>query len=247
VAADVGALLARMATLQMALEAESEPARFFLGTYLRTTRAVSDALDRGLFEDPAWVAEWDVAFAGFYLDALEAFRGDPAAAPRPWQLAFGAAPGLPPEAHVLLGMNAHINFDLPQSLVQVIPAPEFAAPAVLRRRERDHERIDGVLASRVAAEDAELERAGGRRTPLDRLLAPLNRGASRLFLREARRKVWANTLVLHHARLAGPEAEARCLAALESASAARVADLLRPGPVLLRLAVHGFGVTLDAS
>jgi hypothetical protein len=24
-----------------------------------------------------------------------------------------------------------------------------------------------------------------------------------------------------------------------------VADLLRPGPVLLRLAVHGFGVTLD--
>ena len=35
------------------------------------------------------------------------------------------------------------------------------------------------------------------------------------------------------------------LADLEAVSAERVADLLRPGPVLLRLAVHGFGVTLD--
>jgi hypothetical protein len=244
VAADLEALLARMTALLEALEAGREPGRFFLGTYLRTTRAVRDALDRGVFEDPAWVAEWDAVFAGFYLDALEAFRRDPAAPPRPWRLAFGAAPGLPPEAHVLLGMNAHINFDLPQALVRVIPDQEFADPAVLGRRERDHERIDAVLASRVAAEDAELERVGGRRTRLDRLLAPLNRGATGLFLRESRRKVWANTMVLHHARLAGPEQEDRCLAALESASAARVADLLRPGPVLLRLAVHGFGVTL---
>jgi hypothetical protein len=66
-----------------------------------------------------------------------------------------------------------------------------------------------------------------------------------MFLREARRKVWANTMALHAAELAGPESRVRRLAELESASAARVADLLRPGPVLLRLAVHGFGVTLD--
>jgi hypothetical protein len=35
------------------------------------------------------------------------------------------------------------------------------------------------------------------------------------------------------------------LADLEAASADRVADLLRPGPVLVRLAMHGFGVTVD--
>jgi hypothetical protein len=246
VAADVGALLARMAALQMALEAESEPARFFLGTYLRTTRAVSDALDRGLFEDPAWVAEWDVAFAGFYLDALEAFRGDPAAAPQPWRLAFGAAPGLPPEAHVLLGMNAHINFDLPQSLIRMIAAQDFASREVRELRRRDHDRIDAVLASRVTAEDVELERTGGRRTASDRALAPLNRWAARAFLREARRTVWSNTAALHRARLAGEATYAVRLRQLEEVSAARVQDLLRPGPVLLRLAVHGFGVPLPS-
>jgi len=239
----VDVLITRMVELLESLEASGDPARFFLGTYLRTTRAVRGAMDDGLFEDPAWVAEWDVDFAGFYLDALDAARSDQPV-PAPWRRAFGASPTLPPEAHVLLGMNAHINVDLPQSLVRMIPAAEFADPAALARRERDHDRIDGVLADRVAAEDLELERVGGRRSALDRLLAPVNRAASRLFLREARRKVWVNTTVLHRARLAGPEEYRRRVAELEELGADRVPDLLRPGPVLLRLAVHGFGVTL---
>lgn len=227
------------------LEEGRDPARFFLGTYLRTTRAVAEALDAGLFEDPEWVTDWDVDFAGLYLDALEAHRKNPQAPAKPWRRAFAADPGLPPEAHVLLGMNAHINFDLPQSLVRVIPAEDFAVPERLDLRRRDHERIDGVLAARVGAEDVELVRAGGRRTPLDRVLSPANRQAARLFLRESRRKVWLNTGALHAARSEGAGAYAIRLADLEAASAERVADLLRPGPVLLRLAVHGFGVTLD--
>jgi hypothetical protein len=240
----VAALVARMEELLRALESARDPGRFFLATYLRTTRAVAAALDRGAFEDPDWVARWDVDFACLYLDALEAHRRDADSVAGPWRLAFGADPGLPPEAHVLLGMNAHINFDLPQSLIRVIPPEDFRAPGLLGMRRRDHERIDGVLAARVGAEDLALQRAGGRRTPLDRMLAPANRQASRLFLRESRRKVWVNTGALHAARLRGPAAYADRLSDLEAASAARVRDLLRPGPVLLRLAVYGFGVTL---
>ena len=241
---DVAALIARMTELVRPLEGTGDPARFFLGTYLRTTEAVAVALDAGAFQDPEWVARWDVDFAELYLDALEAYRADPAAVAEPWRLAFGARAGLPPEAHVLLGMNAHINFDLPQSLVRVIPPEEFDLPERMDLRRRDHERIDAVLAARVAEEDVALQLAGGRRTPLDRVLAPANRTASRLFLRESRRKVWANAVALHEARLRGPADHAVCLADLEAASAARVRDLLRPGPVLLRLAVHGFGVTV---
>jgi hypothetical protein len=243
----VAALVARMEELLRALETDRQPGRFFLGTYLRTTRAVGAALDRGGFEDPDWVAAWDVDFAELYLDALEASRRDAESVAAPWRLAFGARAGLPPEAHVLLGMNAHINFDLPQSLIRMIPAADFTSPALLDLRRRDHERIDEVLASRVVEEDMALQRVGGRRTPLDRVLAPANRQASRLFLRESRRKVWANTGALHAARLRGPNAYAERLAQLEGASAERVRDLLRPGPVLLRLAVRGFGVALPAS
>ena len=72
----------------------------------------------------------------------------------------------------------------------------------------------------------------------------MNRTASQVFLRESRRKVWANARQLDAARRRGPEAHARRLAELEAVAAARVDDLLRPGPVLVRLAVRGFGVTL---
>ena len=237
-------VVARMSAALEELTAEASPGRFCLGPYLRITRAIGAAIDEGRFEDPDWVAAWDVDFAELYLDALAAFRTDPATAPRPWQLAFAADPGLPPEAHVLLGVNAHINFDLPQSMVRVIPPADMADAALVARRHRDHEAIDGVLATQVAREDRALQQVGGRRTVLDRVAAPANRFAVRVFLTESRRKVWANTQQLHAARLAGADAYERRVAALSAAAAARVADLLRPGPVLLRLAVRGFGVRL---
>ena len=242
--APVDELIDRMQGLLDGLTAEGDPARHFLGTYLRTTRAVGAAIDAGRFEDAAWVTAWDVDFAGLYLDALEAHRRDPAGPPAPWRAAFGSGAATRPEGHVLLGMNAHINYDLPQSLVRVIGPADFADPPLLDSRRRDHERIDEVLAGRVAEEDRELEAAGSRRTPLDRVMGGLNRAAARALLRESRRRVWLNTQALHAARLQGPEALARRVAELERVSAARVADLQRGGPVLLRLAVSGFGVEL---
>jgi hypothetical protein len=240
----ISALLERMDALVAELEVERSPGRYFLSTYTRTTRAVAAALEDGRFEDPAWVEEWDVVFADLYLDALRAYRADPASAPRPWRVAFAADPALPPVAHVLLGMNAHINYDLPQALLAVIATADVDDAHLMDRRRRDHERIDAVLAERVSAEDGELEKAGPSRTPLDRLMAPLNQAASRRFLKEARLKVWHNTLALHEARMLGDDAYRRRLADLEVLSAAKVNDLLRPGAVLVRLALVGFGVTL---
>jgi len=217
--------------------------REFLVTYQRTTAAVGKAILDGVFEDPAWVEEWDVFFARLYLDAFDAHVDGSAVVPRPWRLAFEAPGDLPALRQVLLGINAHVNYDLPQALLAVISDEEFADPARLASRQRDHEAIDGVLSSRVAAEDAELAAVSGR-SLLDRLLQPLNRRASRRFLKEAREKVWHNTHELQVARLAGPETYAGRLAELEVLSAARIADLLAPGQVLLRLAVAGFGVVL---
>jgi hypothetical protein len=77
-------------------------------------------------------------------------------------------------------------------------------------------------------------------------MQPLNRMATRRFLREARAKVWANALELSLARRAGQDSYARRLAQLEELCGKRVADLIRPGPVLLRLAARGFGVRLAA-
>jgi len=238
-------VLGRMTTLLDTMPESLESRRSFLATYLRTTRAVGASIRHGDFEDPAWVEAWDVAFADLYLDALESdlSSDQDRRAPRPWRLAFAAPEDLAPLRHVLLGINAHINYDLPQALLRVISDAEFADPALLASRARDHERIDRVLSGRVAAEDAELA-SQKPKSLVDRLLTPLNRSASTRFLREARRKVWHNTLELQRARLRSPEAYAVRLGELEVLSAARIADLLAPGQVLLRLAVAGFGVQL---
>ena len=225
------------------LPADRTPLRAFHAAYLRTTEAVGAALDEAAFEDPAWVERWDVAFADLYLVALEAHLADGPGVSRPWRIAFAVPSDLPPLRCVLVGINAHINVDLPQALLAVISDDEFRDARTVARRRRDHERIDGILPSRVSAEDTELD-ALGSRTLLDRVLTPLNRGASRRFLREARQKVWHNTVELHRARVAGADAYRARLSELEVLSAARVADLLAPGQVLLRLAVSGFGVTL---
>jgi hypothetical protein len=238
----IDGVVAAMQDRQDRVSPGHEHRREFLGTYQRTTIAVGKAVRDGVFEDGPWVEDWDVAFADLYLDALDADLGG-GRVPRPWRLAFEAPPDLKPLQHVLLGINAHINYDLPQALLAVISDEDFRDPTILDRRRRDHERIDGVLSGRVAAEDQELASVSAR-SLLDRLLTPLNQRASRRFLREARQKVWHNTAELQRARLSGPEVYAVRLGELEVLSAAKIADLLAPGQVLLRLAVAGFGVTL---
>jgi Family of unknown function (DUF5995) len=216
--------------------------RAFLGTYMRTTEAVGAAVDGGSFEDPDWVERWDVVFAELYLKAHDAdMAGDAGGVPRPWRLAFEAPPDLPALRHILLGINAHVNYDLPQAMLAVISVSDFDDPVLIGRRKRDHERIDKVLAGRVGAEEDNLS---ADQTRLDKILAPLNRLGSKRFLREARQKVWHNVGELHAARLAGDDVYLVRLAELEVLSAARIADLLAPGQVLLRLAVAGFGVIL---
>jgi hypothetical protein len=235
-------VLARMQERIDALPPDLAQRRFFVQTYRRTTLAVQRRLADAGFEDPEWVEEWDVVFADLFLDAHDADRAG-GLVPRPWRLAFAASADLPPLRALLLGMNAHINYDLPQSLLAVITDEQFTDAALLDRRRRDHERIDMVLASRVGAEDAELSEA---KPPslLDRLLTPLNRTGTKRFLKEARAKVWHNARELQRARLAGSDAYRARLAELELLSAAKIADLLAPGQVVLRLSVAGFGVVL---
>jgi len=244
----VEALLARMDALLAPLEARKDPIRLFLSTYRRTTLQVRDMVARDEFTDSQWVERWDVAFANLYLDAVEAWEAEQQP-PGPWAAAFGASregPRLPPVRHLLLGMNAHINYDLPQSLLAVITDDEFDDDAVVARRAADHAVIDQVLVDRVKPEDVELAKVEepGDRTLLDRVLTPFNRAGSKRFLKESRRKVWRNAKLMSAARREGPEALAARVAELDRLSEARIDDLREPGQVILKLSLKGFGVEL---
>ena len=240
-------LISHMETLLGPMELEGDPKRYFLGTYLRTTRAVADELASGNFLDPAWVERWDVFFADLYLNALKAWNTDGTPA-EPWRVAFAADSDLPVLRHVLLGMNAHINYDLPLSLLGVIDNAEFDDLEVLANRSRDHTHIDTVLLGRVGAEDEAITAAHGGKNLYERLKAPLERRATGHLLREARAKVWANTRLMAAARAQGDAAGLEQLRAeLARLSAAKLDELARAREVLLHLWIKGFGVRLDES
>ena len=243
----IDALIERMQAMLEPLQAANDPKRIFHATYLRTTIAVAEEIKRpGGFTDPDWTERWDVAFADLYLEALERLQAGEQPS-RPWAIAFGAPPGLPVLNRLLLGMNAHINYDLPQALLAVITDEEFDDSELIARREADHKAIDDILATRVSVEDDELISVSGPGSLLNRVLKPLNQTGTKRFLREARQKVWANAIALSQARRTGAGAFTARLAELEELSAAKVTELQAPGQVLLKLAVRGFGVRLPDS
>ena len=233
-------VIARMKSIQDRM-GPSDARRHFHSTYLRSTQALDDEIQKGGFLDPAWLERWDVAFADLYLDAFEAWEHGEA--PGAWQIPFTTArdqPDLQAVRHVLFGLNVHVNFDLPQALLAVITDDELDDPSVRDRRRRDHDHVDDVLTSQVAAED----RALPGKTLVDRIMTPLNRGATRRFIREAREKVWRNARVLSRARRQGPEELQQRIDELDRLCAARVQDLTEPGFVILKLGRRGFGVLL---
>jgi len=240
----IAALIARMETASAGW-ASDDARRHFHAVYSRTTGAVSDEIDRGGFLDSDWVERWDIAFADLYLDALAAWETD-GETPGPWAVTFATArdrPDLQPLRHILFGMNVHINYDLPQSLLAVITDPEFDDPSVSARRAADHEHVDVILLDRVGDEDKLI----GQKTLLDRILTPLSKRGTKRFIAEARMKVWRNTRALSLARRQGPDALQARIEELEGLCAARVQDLVEPGQVLLKLARKGFGVVLSSA
>lgn len=230
------------------LISDNDERQHFHGVYVRTTRAVMRDAEAGRFVDPEWAVRWLLAFAGFYMDAFDTWeRGDDPSGP--WRVAFEASrdPDIPPLRHALLGMNAHINYDLPQAFLAVITDSEFDDDELMAKRALDHAHLDSILVGRVHEEDklmAQVEEPGDR-TIIDSLMMPFNTAGTKRFLKEGRHKVWRNARLLSAARRQGPEVYAHELSALEALCEERVTDLVTPRFVIIQLAWHGFGVELS--
>ncbi len=102
-----------MHTRWQALDATCDPDAIFSLLYLITTGAVGDLVAADHFADNPYLVAWDADFAGRYFAAYDAYHdGQPT--PEPWRVAFEhAASGTSTVGEdLLLGMNAHVNYDL---------------------------------------------------------------------------------------------------------------------------------------
>ncbi|MDQ3099265.1 MAG: DUF5995 family protein [bacterium] len=99
------------------LHSNMQNLRAFNTTYLIITKAVEARLGSGYFEDDASMPLFDIIFAQYYFYALKDYLQDKEVAPA-WRILFDACKknNLFQIQYMAIGVNAHVNNDLPLSL-----------------------------------------------------------------------------------------------------------------------------------
>ena len=126
------------------LAADCSHAAVFGLAYLRTTQTYLDsATTSGFYQDADFVNHEDRVFAEMYFDAYDNWaEGRTAYVPPAWRVAFDAAAQrqVSGAGDLLLGMNAHVNRDLPFTLASIgLVAPDGTS------RKPDHDKVDVML------------------------------------------------------------------------------------------------------
>lgn len=193
----------------------------FLTLYGIVSAEMRARVAEGAFTDNAWVKRYAVAFANLYRTALEDYdAGRMDAVPKAWRLCFDAAKagrGLVLQ-DMFLGVNAHVNNDLPSALSSVSIDPDRPG------RYRDHAAVNAVLGSvteRATQRIAALYAPGV--TLLDDCAGQLDEMASMFSLEVARESAWEAAVSLANARTSF---EKRLATTLIGSRAAVVARLL---------------------
>ncbi len=116
----------------------------FALSYLRTTEEYRRAAtEPGFFADTPFVNHEDAVFASYYFDAFDAWeRGDRAQTPEAWRIALDAAADrrVTGSGNLMLGINAHVNRDLPFVLAAIgLVKPDGSS------RKPDHDKVNVFL------------------------------------------------------------------------------------------------------
>jgi hypothetical protein len=191
--------LAEVVSTLTALEQEFRSRRdrrcIFLTVYTMISVEMKRRIEAQLFLDNEWMTRYGVRFANYYRVALEAFErgGSP---PRAWSIAFqtsASGSGLVLQ-DLLLGMNAHINYDLALVLNEIAIDPDRD------RRRQDHNAVNAVLeAMTLAVEQRFIAEYAPGLAPFPHLLQGLEALAADFSVAVARDAAWEAAVALANA------------------------------------------------
>jgi hypothetical protein len=174
-------------------------------TYLRVTEEYRRTIETPFFDDTPFVNYEDTLFANYYFAAFDAWTaGRLAEVPPAWRIAFSTAArrSVSATGDLLLGINAHVQRDLPLVLYSIgLRAADGTS------RKPDHDRVDIIL-NRVTDEVlAEIARRFDPTVDDANLPTTLDDAALFQLLAAWREDAWRKAEAL----AAAPTAEARAL------------------------------------
>lgn len=222
------------------LDASCDHEAVFGLTYLRTTEEFQRTIDNdpAFFSDPAWVNHEDAIFAELYFQAYDNWHsGNRDAVPGAWKVAFEAnrSPDLMATGDLLLGLNAHINRDLPYTLAAVgLVKPDGSS------RKPDHDHVNAFLEQVADPLQVELaQRYDSIFELTDLEPSPVDEEAVLQAVRLFRENAWRNAERLVAARNADELQAASDLIEFESELFANL--------IVLGNTVPGYGASRDAT
>ncbi|QRK11913.1 hypothetical protein JQX13_18760 [Archangium violaceum] len=203
--------------LKRLYDQEDDRAVFLRAYFVMTTQVNAAVHGTGefkrvgpIFFDPDWVDRVAGRFAHLYFESLERSRASAKPICKAWGLAMEMATRQRTSVmlNLLLGINAHINFDLAlgihESLQRELLAPrgledsrerERQRMELLARRKFDHDQLNNVLVNSLPKIQRVLGREfGGGLGLLSRLLGMYDEFITLSGLRYYRDRVWHNVL-----------------------------------------------------
>ncbi len=213
-------VIQRMDEMAQQWEQRSDRRCFFLRCYSLMTGNTLRALDEDQFHDPQWVSRLLHLFADYYFLALAAYEQNDARTPTVWRLAHDAAAQQQTQVlqDLLLGINAHINYDLVLTLVDMLE-PEWAtlSPEQRRQRYEDHCHVNTIIAATVDSVQDQVVTPDSRWLGVvDWVLGPLDEHMAARLIRLWREAVWQQAMQMLDAADPDERADLRRLLAVQS-------------------------------
>lgn len=180
------------------LVAAADRRAIFASVYALTTLRVAESIDANEYTNTDWMKSYQTEFANHYRKALNAYvTQQRSQVPNAWLVAFDAAASgqtlIIQDA--LLGMNAHINYDLPFAIEKVKLSPNTTS------RYLDHTHVNVVLnevGDEIVAALGSIY--GANYAALDAALGPADELFLAFGMATARQNAWNNAVLLKNSQ-----------------------------------------------
>jgi len=199
---DIEQALAMMRHTLKCFHERNDKRAIFLRLYYIMTLEVYKAIhgcgkyaDKRIFLDPGWIARLSGKFATLYFQSLTANTGPKQE--RAWKAAYqvGRRRRSPVVENALLGINAHINYDLPRAIAANLDPAELNDYPTLQLRKFDHDQVNNLLVRTLRPIQDVLARDYAPGIALiDNLLGNLDERLSEAGLKYYRERVWWDAL-----------------------------------------------------
>ncbi len=171
----------------------------FLSCYHLMSSNMIRAIESGEFNDPEWVEELLHLFADYYFEGLSCYECG-SSTPKVWEHAHKASldNDLSELQNLILGVNAHINYDLVLALYDMLK-PSWNTLSDIERKERfeDHCHVNHVIAQTIdRVQDDILEPLNPTLDWIDRLFGRVDEYLISRLISSWRTEVWNNTQLL---------------------------------------------------